>query len=275
MSNMVDKKLSEKYKIEKQFHDDWAHSIDLNDVYVTESFEAVSALENRAVMHYFGDVKGKRVLDLGCGAGEAAVYFALKGAEVVAVDLSDEMLKKACALAGRHDVTIQTVVSPVETLDFPENYFDFIYGSSILHHADLHLTLKESARILKKDGKAAFIEPLSYNPIINIYRKIAEDVRTPTETCFNLRDFKFMHDYFEEIDFEFCWLTTLNVFLYMYFIERINPSQDRYWKRIVREHKRYEKMFQRFNRFDQLLMKVFPFLKYMTWTTVIKLSEKK
>lgn len=274
MGCMCNKSLDRKYEIERQFHDDWARSIDVNDVYVKESFEAVSALENRAAMSHLGDAADKRILDLGCGAGEASVYFALKGADVYSVDISDEMLKKTRQLAQHHGVEIKTFQTPVETLEFEDNYFDFIYGSSILHHADLHLTIKEAVRVLKKDGKAAFIEPLSYNPIIGIYRKMAKDVRTPTETCFSLKDFQFVRDYFQEISFEFCWLTTLNVFLYMFFIERISPSRDRYWKRVVREHKRYEKMFNRLNRFDEKLLRTLPFLKYMCWTVVIKLSNK-
>lgn len=264
-----------KHDSERKFHDEWARGIDINDVYVTESFEAQTALENRAAMRFLGDVSHKKVLDLGCGAGEASVYLAGKGAEVFSVDLSQEMLAKTQELARRHGVGVKAAVMPAETLGFDSNFFDCIYGSSILHHADLRLALQEAARVLKEDGRAVFIEPLGYNPVINIYRHIARDVRTPMETSFKLKDFECARDYFEHVSFEFCWLTSLNIFLYMYLVERIDPVKDRYWKRVIREHKRYQKMFCRFNRFDRGILKALPFLKYMCWTVVIKLSGRK
>ncbi|MEW5895018.1 MAG: class I SAM-dependent methyltransferase [Candidatus Omnitrophota bacterium] len=267
--------LNERYDIERRFHNEWARTLNLNDILVRESFEAVTAPENRAVMRRFGDLKGKRVLDLGCGAGEASVYFALKGADVYAVDLSEEMLKRTSELAKNHGVHVQTFAGPSEQLVFDDGFFDCIYGSSILHHADLHLTIKETGRVLKDTGRAIFIEPLSYNPVINFYRKIAEDVRTPTETSFNFRDFAFLKTYFGKVDYEFFWLTTLNIFLFMYFIERVNPTKDRYWKRIIREHQRYERMYKTLDSIDEKLLKFFPLLKYLCWTTMIVLTEKK
>jgi len=267
--------LESRHAVERAFHDDWARGIKMDDVCVAASFETHSALENQAVMRFLGDVRGKEVLDLGCGAGEAAVYLALKGARVTAVDLSPGMISRTQELARVHGVTIETAVMPVEQMDFESERFDCIYGSSILHHADLRLTLKEAARVLKRDGKAVFIEPLSYNPVINIYRYIARDVRTPTETAFRFRDLRQANDWFSHCDYEFCWLTTLSVFLYMYFIERIDPVQDRYWKRIVREHEKYKRMFDRLHRFDRWILKVIPVLRYLCWTTVIQLSGRK
>lgn len=265
----------EKLDIERKFHDEWARSIDIKQVNVRESFEAPTALENQAVLRHLTDLKGKRILDLGCGAGEASVYFALQGAEVHSVDLSPEMINKAVNLAQRYGVKINPTCSATENIHFPDEYFDYVYGSSILHHADPVLTIRQTARVLKKDGKASFIEPLKHNPLINIYRKIAEDVRTPTETAFGIKDLQFVREYFSQVDFECCWLTTLNVFLYMYCIERINPSEDRYWKRVIREHKRYEKMFARLNRLDKSILRIMPFMKHLCWTMVIQLGQKK
>jgi len=275
MNNSHVTDLESRHQVERAFHDDWARGIKVDDVCVTAAFETQSALENRAAMRFLGDVRGKTVLDLGCGAGEAAVYLALQGAKVTAVDLSPEMISRTQELARVHGVSIETAVMPAEQLAFEAEQFDCIYGSSILHHADLRLTLTEAARVLKSDGKAVFIEPLSYNPAINIYRYIARDVRTPTETAFRFRDLKQANDCFSNSEFEFCWLTTLNVFLYMYFIERIDPVKDRYWKRIVREHQRYKRMFGRLHRLDRWLLKAFPFLRYWCWTTVIQLSGRK
>src|SRR4029450_4566555 len=48
-----------------------------------------------------GDVRGKRILDLGCGEGQAAIAFALRGATTIAVDASVRMLDRARTRGGQ------------------------------------------------------------------------------------------------------------------------------------------------------------------------------
>ena len=93
---------------EEKFHDEWAESIVIEDVKVDEFFEACTAPENRIIMKSMGDISGKKILELGCGAGEASVYMAKKGGDVVATDLSEGMLKVCLKLADIHNVKLQT-----------------------------------------------------------------------------------------------------------------------------------------------------------------------
>ena len=79
---------------EEQFHDEWAASIDPAEVMVDESWQAATCPEHRWIRDQLGDLRGRRVLDLGCGAGEAAVWFAKQGAEVVASDISSQFLDR-------------------------------------------------------------------------------------------------------------------------------------------------------------------------------------
>jgi SAM-dependent methyltransferase len=267
--------LKNRHRIEQDFHDQWAREIDVEKVLVKESFEAATAIENRRILEILGDLRDKRVLDLGCGAGEAAVYFALKGAQVCAVDISPLMLEKTKALAKRFGVPVRACHMTVETLDFPEGSFDVIYGSSVLHHADVGLAVKSIARVLKKNGTAVFIDPLDYNPIINVYRKIAKDVRTPTEKPLTLKDIDGMKKNFAQVRLEHFWLLAMFVFIYMFFIERVDPGKDRYWKRIIRESGRYQRLFDFLNSLDKKTLRVFPFLGRFCWTTIIILEHKK
>ena len=85
---------------EEAFHDEWAAEMDVAELLVRESFEADTALENKYVLEVLGPLLGKRVLELGSGAGEGAVYFALQGADVVATDISQGMLDVAQRLAA-------------------------------------------------------------------------------------------------------------------------------------------------------------------------------
>ena len=71
---------------EAEFHDRWAAEIDPASALVDESFTAITALENAHVARTFGDVRGLRILDYGCGAAEAGVYFAKQGATGRSID---------------------------------------------------------------------------------------------------------------------------------------------------------------------------------------------
>jgi hypothetical protein len=50
----------ERHRIEESFHDEWARTIVLNDLLVSESFEAETAIENRLALEKFADLKGNR-----------------------------------------------------------------------------------------------------------------------------------------------------------------------------------------------------------------------
>jgi SAM-dependent methyltransferase len=58
-------------------------------------------------MRLLGDVAGKRVLDLGCGAGQASIVCALDGATVIAVDASARMLARGRQLAERNEARVE------------------------------------------------------------------------------------------------------------------------------------------------------------------------
>ena len=69
---------------EEAFHDAWASAVDPASVPVRESFTLPTCPENRWLHAQLGDVRGKTVLELGTGLGEAATWFAIHGAHVVA-----------------------------------------------------------------------------------------------------------------------------------------------------------------------------------------------
>ena len=50
---------------EREFHNQWANNIELDELMVKESFESPTAIENRYALQQFGPLKGKRLLDLG------------------------------------------------------------------------------------------------------------------------------------------------------------------------------------------------------------------
>ncbi len=82
-----------------------------------------------------GKVRPCRVIDLGCGAGNYAVYLAERGFEVTGVDFSQTAIKIARENAGRKGVKCNFFVADVvEGLDRVNQTWDFVYGWSLLHH---------------------------------------------------------------------------------------------------------------------------------------------
>jgi ubiquinone/menaquinone biosynthesis C-methylase UbiE len=254
---------------EQQFHDQWAGAIDPATVMVDESWEAVTCPEHRWIRQQLGDVRGLRVLDLGCGAGEAAVWFAKQGAVVTASDLSGEFLRVVQAVAQRHGVQVQTHQGDADRLDFPDDHFDVVYAGNLLHHVDVDQTLQRIARILKPGGRVVTWDPLKHNPVINLYRRMAGGVRTADEHPLHIKDVGRFRTHFGRVDHECFWLLTLWIFMRFYLIERVHPNQDRYWKRIIREHLRLTSIYQRLDRMDRALLRVFPFLRRYCWNMAV------
>jgi ubiquinone/menaquinone biosynthesis C-methylase UbiE len=263
---MVEKELLAR---EEAFHDDWANSIDIKKIKVDDYFEVATAPENRYIIKNLGSVKGKTILELGCGAGEASVYFAKQGAIVTATDLSQGMLDVTMRLAAIHGTQVSTVKTPAAPLPFPDNSFDIIYAANVLHHVDLEITLQECKRVLKPGGRFCSWDPLAHNPVINVYRRMAMGVRTKDEHPIKMKQLKYFKNTFKTIDIHTTWLFGLWIFLRFYFLEKIDPNKERYWKKIIDEHQRLDKLYNRLENYDRRLLRILPFLKRYCWNITV------
>ncbi len=106
---------------------------------------------------------GCRVLDLGCGGGHVSSTLAPHASEVVAYDLSPEMLAAVTATASRRGLAnIRTQQGQAEDLPFPDASFDMVVTRFSAHHwDDLALGLAGLRRVLKPDGLAVVIDVVS------------------------------------------------------------------------------------------------------------------
>jgi ubiquinone/menaquinone biosynthesis C-methylase UbiE len=95
------------------------------------------------------DLKGKKVLVVGCGFGDDALRIAKLGADVYAFDLSPDSLSIAQQLAEREELSVSFKQMPAETLDYENDFFDVILARDILHHVDIPLAIAEIARVAK------------------------------------------------------------------------------------------------------------------------------
>lgn len=258
---------------ESDFHDAWASTIDVDHLLILENFDAVTAIENRYALNTMGDIKDKHILDLGCGAGETSVYFALKGAKVTAGDISQKMIHVVNQLAAKWDVEVDTKVVIGEDMDLQSSYYDYVFGNGVLHHLDREKAYNEIFRVLKPGGRAIFIEPLCYNPVISIYRLIAKTVRTKSEKPFRFRDFRYLRKLFAHVKHREFWLATQLIFIYFFLIKRVNPRKERYWKKIIIEAESLAPMYTKLLKVDNWLLKHLPFLRVFCWNTVMVLEK--
>lgn len=121
-----------------------------------------------------------RVLDLGCGAGHVSFHVAPTVAEVVAYDLSEQMLAVVEATAKARGLTnVQTRLGAAESLPFADDEFDFVFSRYSAHHwSDLGLALREVRRVLKPGGMAAFIDVIAPGlPLLDTHLQTLEVLR--------------------------------------------------------------------------------------------------
>jgi len=272
---MTQPDLATRQERERTFHDQWAEGVDLNELDPVRMARCPTTPETSHAFESLNPVAGLRVLDLGCGYGETAVWLALNYARVDAVDISPKMVETAARLAKDYEVDdrIRFHVSPGESLPFEDGAFDRVFGHDVLHHMDLERARQEILRVLKPGGRAVFAEPLGHNPVINLFRNLSPETRTPDEVPLRFRDFRKLRQGFRSFRHREFQLTTLSLFLWFYFIERADPNEVRYWKKIIVEADRYRRAFAVLNGLDRALMTVIPPLRRLCRMTVLVLDK--
>ncbi len=133
----------------------------------------------------FYDVRGRDVLDYGCGEGRVAFEVLREGAKTATgIDVSAERISRAQEIAAEKGLADRATFVAQDALhtSFRDGAFDLIIGNSILHHMDLRAALVEIKRVLKPGGRAVFVEPLIHNPILRLGRFLTPSARTADET---------------------------------------------------------------------------------------------
>ncbi len=153
---------------------------------VREDFPKFVPFLRRAGLNFRG-----RVLEIGAGAAWfSAELSKLPGVvEIVTTDLSPRRLKedapKIFKLLKAREGKITRMPADFHKLDFPDNHFDFVVGSAVLHHAlNIGMVLREARRVLKPGGQFVLIrEPV--RPLMSSQRRqkrAVPDPRAPVRT---------------------------------------------------------------------------------------------
>jgi 2-polyprenyl-3-methyl-5-hydroxy-6-metoxy-1,4-benzoquinol methylase len=123
-----------------------------------------------------GDVRGKRILDAGCGDGWLSVILAKRGARIDGFDISESAVRYAEERAAKHGVADKTTFRAASAYDLPysDAAFDGVIGSSILHHlGDKGRFADELKRVMKPGTVAVFHEPFGNSLILERMRRLA------------------------------------------------------------------------------------------------------
>ncbi len=196
-----------------------------------------------------GNLKGKKILEIGCGSGAQTLDFCKKGANVFAIDFSSksvEMVKKRCK-----EYKIDTSLMKTEKLDFDSEQFDSVYLNSVLMYVNKEEVLKEIKRILKPGGKYVIVEPLKFWLFSFPYRFVSP-YRKTNPKYISLRDVESSNMSHEE----FYLFSTLFLGLFYMF----------------RKKKWVYRLFRFMVRLDSVFIKL-PLIRNFAWITVASYTK--
>lgn len=244
--------MKDRIQKEKDFHND-RFANETRDS-LNKYYSVSSLIDEYFHKVLFSTCKGKITLEYGCGLGDRSFILAKYSKEVYGIDIAEIAIIKATNEAKIKNLSnIIFKVMNAEALDFPDNYFDVVCGTSILHHLNLDSSFSELSRILKPGGKAFFIEPLGHNPLINIFRKFTSSLRTEDEHPLRLKDLKLFNKYFTNVNIKYYYLVSLFAIPF-------------------RKSKNFNTILNFLNRIDQILFKI-DFLKIQAWQVVIEVGN--
>lgn len=140
------------------------------------------------------DVRGKKVLEIGCGNGAYSKQLLSLGATyVLGVDVS----RKRIAEAQTQEIVGQLEFSVADASEPVDGVFDIIVGHAVLHHLDYKdVLLRLYQHNLNSNGMMLFWEPLGANALLKAYHAFGKSLHTPDERPFYRRDLRWLKQNF-------------------------------------------------------------------------------
>ncbi len=116
-------------------------------------------------------IRGKKVLDAGCGSGFFLFDYLFFGAEVTAIDQSEVSINFIREQAQLLGFTPTLIRGDLETVSLPNDSFDVIFSTYVIHHTpNPQAVLEQFRRWCKKDGSIRLVISHKYNPDVLMQR---------------------------------------------------------------------------------------------------------
>ena len=113
---------------------------------------------NEKHLKLLGNIKDKKILEIGCGGAQCSIVFAKKGAKVTAIDIAEEQLRFAKSLAEKNKVNIEFYQGDAKNLGhIKSSSHDIVFSAFTFQFIDdLPKCFNEAKRVLKKKGLFVF-----------------------------------------------------------------------------------------------------------------------
>jgi len=208
--------------------------------------------------HLLGDVRGKTVLDYGCGDGANTLVLARRGARVKALDISPDLtdIARQRLVANRITGDVEFIIGSAHEVPLPDDSVDVVFGMAILHHLDLELSASEVKRVLRKGGRAIFREPVRNSKHFTFLRGLipfrAQNV-SPFERPLSNKELAHYAEGFSSYRARAFRLPTTNLVLVLPWLER--------------------RLSRTCHRFDAAVLKMIPALSHYATVSVMELVK--
>jgi 2-polyprenyl-3-methyl-5-hydroxy-6-metoxy-1,4-benzoquinol methylase len=146
------------------------------------------------ILELIGDMRGKKVLDAGCGGGFYSLWLSENGAEVLGIDGSEEMIKIAKEKASRKMLSTKFLIADITDLRIKDDMFDLVLSTLVLMELrELDRGISELVRVTKNGGDI----------VISVQHPILTAGDWERESGQKL--FRKLNDYFNERALEVVW----------------------------------------------------------------------
>ncbi|HEY3973295.1 MAG TPA: methyltransferase domain-containing protein [Candidatus Sulfotelmatobacter sp.] len=113
--------------------------------------------------YLLGDVRGKTVVDLGCGTGENIVPLIERGARVIGIDISPDLIELARQRVQKAGLEAALKIGSAYDTGLESGSVDVIFCIALIHHLDIARARNEMLRILAKGGVVILKEPVRFS----------------------------------------------------------------------------------------------------------------
>jgi len=110
------------------------------------------------------DLKTKKILEIGSGSGILIAKLIMEGAECYGIEPDEKMCMSSSYIFQKNDIDIKVVRAIGENIPFKGDYFDLIISFQVVEHVeDVESVIRETKRLLKKNGLIYFVIPNYYS----------------------------------------------------------------------------------------------------------------